>query len=158
LHRHLGGHVERAREIDPEGDYRLVGGADFTRSQSVGAIWCCRLTFDNKSPRWSSSEDVQRARYLLRPGGAIVSLVSSPDSTRRVGVVPTKDFPEKREGEERRQGQDRHDGPWRIEAPVEDVVWSDDAVSRGLPPRGNARIGREARTARSARRTALRSG
>jgi len=120
--------LTRAWEIDPEGDYRLVEGADF-REIGIGSwdLVLSAFTFDNIPTRDLKVKTFRALAALLAPGGAIVNLVSSPDIyTHEWASFTTKDFPENQNAKSGDKVKivmtdvdDRR--------PVEDVVWSDEA-------------------------------
>jgi SAM-dependent methyltransferase len=120
--------LRRAWEIDPEGDYRLVEGADFREIES-GAwdLVLSAFTFDNIPTRDLKVKTFRELAHLLAPGGAIVNLVSSPDIyTHEWASFTTKDFPENKNAKSGDKVKivmtdvdDRR--------PVEDVAWSDEA-------------------------------
>jgi ubiquinone/menaquinone biosynthesis C-methylase UbiE len=71
--------LAQARRIDPMGDYRLVSDGKLTgiAPASVDLILCA-FTFDN-IPGWERKVALFSAmRALLREGGRIINLVSSP--------------------------------------------------------------------------------
>ncbi len=118
--------LARAREIDPSGDYRLVGDGD------LGELSACAFdlilsvfTFDN-IPTMDKKVDLFRSlRNLLTSAGRIVSLVSSPEIyVNEWASFSTKDFPENRTA---KSGDKVRIVMLDVEdqRPVEDVVWSD---------------------------------
>ena len=120
--------LKRAWEIDPEGDYRLVDGADFREIESGACdLVLSAFTFDNIPTMDLKVKTFRGLADLLAPGGAIVNLVSSPDIyTHEWASFTTKDFPENKNAKSGDKVKivmtdvdDRR--------PVEDVVWSDEA-------------------------------
>jgi SAM-dependent methyltransferase len=120
--------LKKAREIDPEGDYRLVDGADFHGIASGSCdLVLSAFTFDNIPTMELKVKTFEGLAELLRAGGAIVSLVSSPDIyTHEWASFTTKDFPE---NETAKSGDKVKIIMTDVDdrRPVEDVVWSDDA-------------------------------
>jgi trans-aconitate methyltransferase len=120
--------IRKAWEIDPEGDYRLVHGADF-REIKNGAwdLILSAFTFDNIPTRDLKVMTFRGLADLLAPGGAIVNLVSSPEIyTHEWASFTTKDFPENKSA---KSGDKVKIVMTDVEdrRPVEDVVWSDEA-------------------------------
>lgn len=91
--------LARARERDPQGDYRLVSDSD------LGALVSARFdlvlavfTFDNVPSLDQKIAYFKNLEKRLNPGGRIVSLVSSPDIyVHEWASFTTKDFPENRQ-------------------------------------------------------------
>ena len=120
--------LARARELDPAGDYRRVADGDLGALASATAdLVLSVFTFDNIPTREKKIALFRDMRRLLRPGGRIVSLVSSPDIyVNEWTSFSTRDFPGNRTA---RSGDkvlivmldvaDRR--------PVEDVLWTDDS-------------------------------
>jgi SAM-dependent methyltransferase len=120
--------LKRAWEIDPEGDYRLVEGADLREiERGSWDLVLSAFTFDNIPTRDLKVRTFRALSGLLAPGGAIVNLVSSPDIyTHEWASFTTRDFPENKDaktGEKVRivmtDVGDRR--------PVEDIVWPEEA-------------------------------
>jgi trans-aconitate methyltransferase len=90
--------VRKARELDPEGDYRLVGRADFGGlAEGAADLVLSAFTFDNVPQDEKVTHLLMLAR-LLGPGGRIVNLVSTPQIyTHEWASFSTRDFPENRE-------------------------------------------------------------
>ena len=90
--------VRRAREIDPSGDYRLVGPADPTGL--AGGAWDLVLsafTFDNV-PQDEKVRLLRALAGLLAPGGRLVNLVSTPEIyVHEWASFSTREFPENRD-------------------------------------------------------------
>jgi SAM-dependent methyltransferase len=88
--------LARARERDPQGDYRPVPDGDLGGlAASTCDLILSVFTFDNV-PTWEKKVTLfQSLKRLLRDGGRIVNLVSSPDIYRNEWAsFSTKDFPE----------------------------------------------------------------
>ncbi len=135
--------LAHARERDPTGDYRLVTDADpgdpgdAGDSGDAGALGdlgglragatdlvLAVFTFDNVPTLEKKVALFRSLRRLLRPGGRIVTVVSSPDIyVNEWASFSTKDFPENRTA---RCGDKVRivmlDVPDR--RPVEDILWT----------------------------------
>ena len=118
--------VEQARKGDPHGDYRLVPDGDLSELAS-GAydLVLSVFTFDNIPTMEKKVALLQSLRYLLKAGGRIVSLVSSPEIyVNEWASFSTKDFPENRTAA-------IGDNVWIVmldvedRRPVEDILWTD---------------------------------
>ena len=96
--------IKKAREIDPQGDYRLVedGNLDYMGKKPFDLI-LCTFTFDNIPTLEKKVKLFKDMGGLLKDDGRIVNLVSSPDIYIHEWVsFSTKDFPEnKKTGEKR---------------------------------------------------------
>ena len=132
--------LERAREADPEGEYRLVPDGDLSslapeRYDLVLSVF----TFDNIPTMEKKVALFRSLGRRLKDGGRIVSLVSSPEIyVNEWASFSTKDFPENRvakSGDRVRivmlDVEDRR--------PVEDILWTaegyDEVYGRaGLAP------------------------
>ena len=119
--------IRKAREIDPEGDYRLVDPARLSGlAHGAWDLVLSAFTFDN-IPQADKLVHFRDLARLLSPDGAIVSLVSTPEIyTHEWASFSTRDYPENREA---RSGDlvrivmtDVTDS-----RPVEDVVCSKDS-------------------------------
>jgi SAM-dependent methyltransferase len=92
--------VRVARELDPSGDYRVVGDGDYAALALDGRRFDLVLsvfTFDNVPTRDRKRRILQGLRPLLSDHGRIVSLVSSPDIyTHEWASFSTSPFPENR--------------------------------------------------------------
>jgi ubiquinone/menaquinone biosynthesis C-methylase UbiE len=117
--------LARARDRDPQGDYRLVPDGD-TGSLEADAydLVLSAFTFDNIPTMEKKVALFRGLKRLLRAGGRIVNLVSSPEIyVNEWASFSTKDFPENRAA---RCGEkvlivmldvgDRR--------PVEDIIWT----------------------------------
>jgi SAM-dependent methyltransferase len=118
----------QARALDPEGDYRLVAGADFG-GLPAGAhdLVLSVFTFDNVPTAERKVELFRALARLLGRDGTLVSLVSSPEIYRHEWAsFSTKDYPENARagcGDEVRIVITDTADP----RPVVDVVWPDAA-------------------------------
>jgi SAM-dependent methyltransferase len=118
----------RARERDPQGDYRLVPDGDLT-GLPAGAfdLVSCIFTFDNIPTMEKRVALFRSLGQRLDSGGRIVSLVSAPEIyVNEWASFSTRDFPENhaaKSGDTVRivmlDVEDRR--------PVEDILWTDDA-------------------------------
>jgi SAM-dependent methyltransferase len=117
--------LERAREHDPGGDYRLIPDGDLS-SLAAGAhdLVLSAFTFDNVATMEKKAGLMRSLSDLLHSAGRIVNLVSAPDIyVHEWASFSTKGFPENRLA---RSGDKVRiimlDVPDR--RPVEDIVWS----------------------------------
>ena len=120
--------LAQARARDPQGDYRLVpeDGLPGIERDAYDLVLSA-FTFDNVPTGERKVALFRSLRSVLKPGGRILNLVSSPEIYRHEWAsFSTKDFPENhtaRSGERVRivmlDVGDRR--------PVEDVLWSDEA-------------------------------
>jgi SAM-dependent methyltransferase len=119
--------IRKAREIDPDGDYRVIGDGDFSQfSEGSFNLVQSVFTFDNVPTRERKVSIFNGLRNLLSEGGKVVSLVSSPEIYKHEWAsFTTKDFPENqtaKTGDRVRcimtDVEDRR--------PVEDVIWYDE--------------------------------
>ena len=119
--------LEKAREIDPEGDYRLIEEGDLSQFEdNVYDLALSAFTFDNIPTIEKKVKNLGEIGRLLKSDGRIVNLVSSPEIyTHEWASFSTKDFSENRQaksGDRVRIIQtDLED-----KRPVEDVVWTDE--------------------------------
>jgi SAM-dependent methyltransferase len=90
--------IAKAREADPEGDYRLVR-SDSLEEFSEGAydLVLCAFPFDNIPGGERKLRLFSALRRLLAPAGRIVNIVSAPEIyTHEWASFSTRDFPENR--------------------------------------------------------------
>jgi trans-aconitate methyltransferase len=89
--------VARARELDPQGDYRIAEGSDLAGLAAESAdLVLSAFTFDNV-PHSEKPALFGALRRLLRPSGRIVNLVSTPEIyTHEWTSFTTQDFPSNR--------------------------------------------------------------
>jgi SAM-dependent methyltransferase len=120
--------LKRARQHDPEGDYRLVRDGDLSQFEDGSFdLVLAAFTFDNIPAMEHKVALFTQLRRLLKPEGRIVNLVSSPDIYQHEWAsFSTRDFPENR--------QARAGDTVRIivtdhadRRPVEDVLWPHEA-------------------------------
>jgi len=119
--------IRRAREQDPDGDYRLVGEADLSGlTPSSFDLVLSAFTFDNVPTREKKLAHLHSLAGLLAPKGRLLNLVSRPEIyTHEWASFSTRGYPENR--------QARSGDLVRIvmtdvvdRRPVEDVVFSED--------------------------------
>jgi len=120
--------LQRARAIDPEGDYRLVPDGDLgALAGDPFDLVLSTFTFDNVPTRERKVALFSSLSRLLSDGGRIVNVVSSPEIyVNEWASFSTKDFPENRTA---RSGDRVRIVMLDVEdrRPVEDVLWSDEA-------------------------------
>ena len=119
--------LARARERDPRGEYRLVPDGDLGGLEAdTYDLVLSAFTFDNIPTRERKVALFRSLRRSLKPGGRIVSLVSSPDIyMNEWASFSTKDYPENRNA---RCGDKVRIVMLDVEdrRPVEDIVWTDE--------------------------------
>ena len=117
--------LAKAREIDPEGNYLLIGEGDFSQFEhNAYDLVLAAFTFDNIPTMEKKVRIFKGIRNLLRSRGKLVNLVSSPEIyTYEWASFSTKDFPENKHaksGDEVRIIQtDTED-----KRPVVDIIWT----------------------------------
>ena len=117
--------LKKAREMDPEGDYRLITEGDFSQFQDASYdLVLSAFTFDNIPTMEKKVINFKELARLLKPKGRLVNLVSSPEIyTHEWASFSTKDYPENRQAKS-------GDKVWIIQTdtedkrPVKDVVWT----------------------------------
>jgi SAM-dependent methyltransferase len=90
--------VSKAREIDPQGDYRVIPGDNMSGlpRESFSLIQSA-FTFDNIPGMDTKVRLFRYLRALLKPDGIIVNIVSAPEIYfNEWASFSTKDFPENR--------------------------------------------------------------
>jgi SAM-dependent methyltransferase len=117
--------IEKARDIDPDGDYRLVAQDN---DSPLNALRCDLVlsvfTFDNIPTAEKKVKIMKELRELLTDDGIFINLVSSPEIyVNEWASFSTKDFP----GNKRARSGDRV--KIIITAiddarPVDDILWS----------------------------------
>jgi len=119
--------IKKARELDPEGDYRLIEDGDFGQfTNNAFDLVLSVFTFDNIPTLEKKVRNFRRLGILLKNEGRIVSVVSSPEIyTHEWASFSTKDFSENKHaksGDKVRIIQtDTED-----KRPVEDIIWTDE--------------------------------
>ena len=119
--------LARARERDPSGEYHLVPDGDLG-SLAAGSydLVLSAFTFDNIPTLEKKVVLLRELKRLLRAGGRIVNLVSSPEIyANEWASFSTRDFPENRSA---RCGDRVRIVMLDVEdrRPVEDVLWTDE--------------------------------
>lgn len=120
------GMIKKARELDPNGDYRLIKEADFGQFKD-GAydLVLSVFTFDNIPTMEKKVKNFKGLGNLLKKEGRLVSVVSSPEIyTHEWASFSTKDFPENKHA---KNGDKVRIIQTDIEdkRPVIDIVWTD---------------------------------
>lgn len=118
--------LKKARELDPAGDYRLLGEGGFDQFQNqVFDLILSAFTFDNIPTREKKVGILKEISRLLKPEGRFVNLVSSPEIYyHEWASFSTKDFPENRNakcGDIVRIINTATDD----RRPVDDILWPD---------------------------------
>jgi len=118
--------VRRAREIDPEGDYRIIEEGDFSQfTPSSFDLILSAFPFDNIPTMEKKVMNLRGLGELLRVGGRLINLVSSPEIYKNEWAsFSTKEFPENRKtgsGDVVRIVQCDTEN----KSPVEDILWTD---------------------------------
>ena len=133
--------IRKAREIDPQGDYRLIPDGDFSFFQKgTYDLVLSAFTFDNIPTLERKVGLFAELGSLLFPEGRIVSLVSSPEIyTHEWASFSTKDFPGNRLA---RSGDKVKIIMTDVEdrRPVEDVLWMDESYQEVYRKAGLERI------------------
>lgn len=120
--------IKKAREIDPEGDYRLIQDEGFSQlKENSFDLVLSAFTFDNIPTMEKKVKIFKEIRSLLKKDGKIVNLVSSPEIyVNEWASFSTKDFPQNKSA---RSGDivriiitDLED-----KKPVEDIIWTDES-------------------------------
>lgn len=119
--------LARARERDPQGEYRLVPDGDVggLAANTYDLVFSA-FTFDNVPTMERKVTLLRSLRLLLRDRGRIVNLVSAPDIyLNEWASFSTKDFPENRDA---RSGEKVFIVMLDVEdrRPVEDILWTDE--------------------------------
>ena len=118
--------IQLARDADPDGDYQQIeDGTIGEFPPETFDLILSAFTFDN-IPTGEKKAGILRAmRRVLKPGGAFVNLVSSPDIyTHEWASFSTKDYP----GNKNAKTGDKVKiiiTATEDKRPVEDIVWTD---------------------------------
>ena len=119
--------LARAREHDPEGEYLLVPDGDLGDIAAAKYdLVLSAFTFDNIPTMEKKITVLHSLRRLLKEGGCILNLVSTPEIYVNEWVsFSTKDFPENRTA---RSGDKVLIVMLDVEdkRPVEDILWTDE--------------------------------
>lgn len=88
--------LAKAKELDPDGEYRLVPGDDFSQlPQREFDLVVSLFTFDNIAGFEVKARLFRQLGNLLRDSGKLISVVSSPEIyLHEWASFSTKDFPE----------------------------------------------------------------
>ena len=88
--------IQRAHALDPAGDYRLVADCDLGQfADHSFDLALAAFTFDNIPTREKKVTLLAETGRVLKEGGRIINLVSSPEIYRyEWASFSTKDFPE----------------------------------------------------------------
>jgi len=91
--------VFRAREIDPQGDYRIIPEDDMSALPAEGfSLIQSAFTFDNVPGMETKVRLFRDLRALLTPEGILVNIVSAPEIYwNDWASFSTRDFPENRD-------------------------------------------------------------
>jgi ubiquinone/menaquinone biosynthesis C-methylase UbiE len=120
--------LKRAREQDPQGEYRPVKDGDLSQlNEHAYDLILSVFTFDNIPTMEKKVTLFKEMGSLLNREGRIVNLVSAPEIyTHEWASFTTKDFPENRDA---KSGDNVKIIMTDVEdrRPVEDVLWSDEA-------------------------------
>ena len=119
--------IKMAKEIDPEGDYRLIKEGDFSQFKDEAFDLALSVfTFDNIPTMEKKVKNFAGLRRLLNKEGRLVSVVSSPQIyVHEWASFSTEDYPENKcakSGDKVRIIQTDTDD----KRPVEDVIWTDE--------------------------------
>jgi len=119
--------IKKAKEIDSEGDYRLIEEGDFIQFKDEAFDLALSVfTFDNIPTMEKKVKNFTGLRRLLNKEGRLVSVVSSPEIyVHEWASFSTKDYPENKRA---KSGDKVRIIQTDIEdkRPVEDVVWTDE--------------------------------
>jgi SAM-dependent methyltransferase len=119
--------IRKAREIDPAGDYRLIGDGGIAGvTEDAFDLTLSAFTFDNIPTMDLKVRIFGDLRGLLEHEGTIVNLVSTPEIyTHEWASFSTKDYPENRQA---RSGDKVRCVITDIDdrRPVEDFIWTDE--------------------------------
>lgn len=120
--------IKKAREIDPQGDYRLVKDGHLSEfKNNLCDLVLSAFTFDNIPTMEKKVRNFTEIRRLLTDEGIMINLVSSPEIyVHEWASFSTKDFPENRQA---KSGDRVRIIITAVEdkRPVEDVVWTDES-------------------------------
>ncbi len=120
--------LQKAREFDPEGDYRLVKEDDYSQFPDFSFDLIQSIfTFDNIPSCNRRLLIVKQLRLLLKPGGTMIFLDSTPDIYwNEWASFTTRKFPENRQAQNgdivRIIMTDVMDS-----RPVEDILWDENS-------------------------------
>lgn len=118
--------LQKAREFDPEGDYRLVRNDDYSQLTEFSFDLVQSIfTFDNIPSCGRRLHIVKQLRRLMKPGGTMIFLDSTPEIYwHEWASFTTREFPENRSAQNGDQVRiimtDVTDS-----RPVEDILWDE---------------------------------
>jgi ubiquinone/menaquinone biosynthesis C-methylase UbiE len=119
--------IAKAKEIDPEGDYRLVHEDDFSQfKHQAYDLVLFAFTLDNIPTMDKKAHLFRQMKGALKKDGRMIALVSSPEIyTHEWTSFSTKDFPANRSA---KNGDKVKIVMTDVEdkRPVEDILWSDE--------------------------------
>lgn len=118
--------INQAKEIDPNGDYRLVEEDLSQFKKNTYNLILSVFTFDNIPTKEKKVNNLQEITRILKKGGTFVNLVSSPEIyTHEWASFSTKDFPENKHA---KSGDVVRIIITEIDdkRPVEDALWLDE--------------------------------
>jgi len=120
--------LKKARELDAEGDYRLVEDGNLSQfKDNAFDLVLSVFTFDNIPTMEKKVKNFKEIGRLLNSSGRVVHVVSSPEIyTHEWASFSTKDYPENKRA---KSGDKVRIVQTDIEdkRPVEDVVWTDES-------------------------------
>jgi SAM-dependent methyltransferase len=123
--------IDRAREMDPAGEYLLIEDGDFSLLKPAGYdLILSAFTFDNIPTMERKVRLFGGLRGLLKENGRLLNLVSSPDIyANEWSSFSTKDYPENRSA---KSGDEVRIVMTDVEdsRPVIDIVWSDEDYAK----------------------------
>jgi ubiquinone/menaquinone biosynthesis C-methylase UbiE len=132
--------VQNAREMDSDGSYHVIGNADLSPFRDTEQdLVLSAFTFDNIPTEELKMLNLSAIRGVLRPGGVMINLVSSPEIyVNEWASFTTRDFPENRNASS--------GDPVKIvmkdvedSRPVEDVLYTDESY-RDIYQRSGLRV------------------
>lgn len=119
--------ISKAREIDPRGDYRLMGDGDLSQlDDGLYDLVQSVFTFDNIPTMENKVTLFKEFRRILKSDGIVISLVSAPEIYLNEWTsFSTKGFPENRDA---KCGDTVKIIVTDIDdkRPVEDIIWPDE--------------------------------
>lgn len=120
--------LQKARNSDPDGEYQLVKDGNLNHlTPDYYDLVLSAFTFDNIPSADKKLANFREINRLLKPGGIMINLVSSPEIyVNEWASFTTKDFPENRLA---RTGDKVKIIMTDVDdkRPVEDVIWMDEA-------------------------------
>ncbi|MFW9851022.1 MAG: class I SAM-dependent DNA methyltransferase [Candidatus Thorarchaeota archaeon] len=117
--------VSKARNFDPEGDYRVIDEGDFSQFKPASFdLILAAFPFDNIPTMEQKVMNLHGIRNLLRENGCFINLISNPEIyTHEWASFSTKDFPQNNEAKSgdvvliiQKDTEDKR--------PVEDILWT----------------------------------